>query len=163
MERDRPSAVSVRGAEAADLPFVRSLARRLAAFEGLTTRDPGAIVASSEQTLVDAVERMLLGSPAVTVLVAESAAGEPLGCALVQQESEYFTGEPEAYVAVLAVAEEVERRGVGRALMDGAEAWARERGLSRLALEVFAANGGARSFYRRLGYVEDSLRLVKLL
>lgn len=162
MERD-PAAVSVRRATADDLPFLRTLARRLVAFEGLTTRDPDAIVTSSEETLADAVERTLLGAPAVAVLVAEGGAGEPLGCALVQQNVEYFTGEPEAYVAVLAVAEAAERRGVGRALMEGAEAWAVERGLSRLALEVFAANRGARSFYRRLGYVEDSLRLVKLL
>ncbi|MEJ2287759.1 MAG: GNAT family N-acetyltransferase [Deinococcales bacterium] len=162
MDRD-PGGVSVRRATADDLPFLRTLARRLTAFDGLTTRDPEAIVTSSEETLTDAVERSLLGAPAVAVLVAESGAGEPLGCALVQQNSEYFTGEAEAYVAVLAVTETAERRGVGRALMESAEGWALEHGLSRLALEVFAANHGARSFYRRLGYVEDSLRLVKLL
>jgi len=44
-----------------------------------------------------------------------------------------------------------------------AEAWARARGLSRLTLEVFANNGGARAFYERLGFAEDSLRVVKRL
>jgi ribosomal protein S18 acetylase RimI-like enzyme len=156
-------AVTVRAATRDDLPFVRVLAARLVAFEGLTTRDPAAVLASSERTLEEAVEQTVQGSPTVAVLVAEAAGGARLGCVQVQRGAEYFSGDAEAYVGVLAVAEDAEGRGVGRVLMEGAEAWARERGLRRLALEVFANNGGARAFYERLGFAEDSLRVVKRL
>lgn len=153
----------VRPATPADLPFIRDLVPRLVTFGPLTTRDPDAVSASSERTLVDAVDRTVAGAPDVAVLVAEGGRGEALGCVQVQQAAEYFSGAPEAYVAVLVVAEEAEGLGVGRALMAAVVAWARQRGLDRLALEVFAGNGRAREFYRRQGFTEDSLRVVKRL
>jgi GNAT superfamily N-acetyltransferase len=52
----------------------------------------------------------------------------------------HFTGQVDAYIGELVVAAEVERMGVGRALMKAAEAWARERGLQRITLETGAAN-----------------------
>ena len=163
----RREAVSLRAATRDDIPFLRALVARLVAFEGLTTRDPAAIAASSERMLLEAVEQTVQAaateSPTVAVLVAEAADGARLGCVQLQRAAEYFSGEPEAYVGVMAVAEEAEGQGVGRALMAGAEAWARERGLTRLSVEVFASNGGARAFYERLGFTEDSLRVVKRL
>lgn len=45
-------------------------------------------------------------------------------------------------------------RGVGRRLIETAEAAARREGRSGIALEVRADNGPARSLYRALGYVE---------
>lgn len=160
---DGTASVVVRPATRADLPFIGDLVPRLVSFGPLTTRDADAVVASSERTLVDAVERAVAAAPGVAVLVAEDGRGQALGCVQVQQGSEYFSGTPEAYVAVLVVAEGAEGRGVGRALMAAAEGWARERGLDRLALEVFAGNGRARDFYRQQGFVDDSLRVVKRL
>ena len=61
----------------------------------------------------------------------------------------------------LAVAPEAEGRGAGRALMGAAEAWARARGHRRIALDVFAANGRARAVYGRLGYEEDTVKMIK--
>lgn len=43
--------------------------------------------------------------------------------------------------------------GVGRALMDAAEARLREKGHAEAVLWVFAANGMARDFYARRGWV----------
>ena len=59
-------------------------------------------------------------------------------------ERQHFTGETDAYVGELVVAEGMERRGVGRLLMRAAEDWGRQRGLKHLTLETGAANGGAR-------------------
>lgn len=42
--------------------------------------------------------------------------------------------------------------GVGRALMEGAEAWAREHGVTKIVLGVFSKNDRARALYDRLGY-----------
>jgi aminoglycoside 6'-N-acetyltransferase len=52
-------------------------------------------------------------------------------------------------------------RGLGTALVKAAEAWARERGGTRMQLHVTAANTGAIRFYERLGYELDSLLMDK--
>lgn len=57
----------------------------------------------------------------------------------------------ECYVMWVCVAPEAQGKGVGAALMDRAEAIARERGLGLLTLYVAATNDGAKRFYQRLG------------
>jgi GNAT superfamily N-acetyltransferase len=78
-------------------------------------------------------------------------------------ERKHFTGAPEAYVGELAVVEDAEGRGVGRALMGAVEGWARDRGLARISLETGTTNAGARGFYAALGYEETDVRLSKAL
>jgi ribosomal protein S18 acetylase RimI-like enzyme len=56
------------------------------------------------------------------------------------------------HVDALVVAEGHRRRGIGRALMDAAADWARQRGAGHLVLTVWAGNSAARAFYRSLGY-----------
>jgi len=166
------AAVRVRAARLDDLEVIRKLTPRLASFGPLATRDADAVVTTVTALLEDALERATAAPggegghgggvrPGVAVLIAESPAGEAVGCVQVQVAMEFFSGAPEAYVAALVVSEAVEGHGVGRALMAAAEAWARERGLGRLSLEVFASNRRAREFYRKLGFEEDSLRLVR--
>jgi ribosomal protein S18 acetylase RimI-like enzyme len=79
------------------------------------------------------------------------------------EERCHWSGDADGYVGELVTAEDMEGRGVGRALMDAAERWADERGLGHLTLETGAANGRARGFYRHLGYEEEDVRLTKLL
>jgi GNAT superfamily N-acetyltransferase len=43
-------------------------------------------------------------------------------------------------------------RGVGRALMEAAAAWARSRRASEVVLTIWAGNDGAEAFYRQMGY-----------
>lgn len=168
------SGIVVRTARQGDLAFLRAIVPRLVTFGEVPTRSPDAIVNTVRLQLEEALERMLEEQAAptptargfanhgtVAVLVAEAAGGEAVGCVSVQLATEFFSGEPEAYVAVLAVTSAAEGHGVGRALMAAAERWARERGLSRLSLEVFAGNRRARAFYAKLGFEEDSMRLVR--
>jgi len=62
-------------------------------------------------------------------------------------------GDPEAgYLISLWVAPEARRRGVGAALVDAVVAWATDRGLRRLVLDVGAHNGAAQALYERLGF-----------
>jgi RimJ/RimL family protein N-acetyltransferase len=49
------------------------------------------------------------------------------------------------------------RRGIGRSLADAVEAWAGERGLSRLTAFAPAASNAARSFAAQVGYQEEVL------
>ena len=76
---------------------------------------------------------------------------------------QHFSGEIDAYVGELVVAEGMERRGVGTLLMRAAEDWGRQHGLKHLTLETGAANGTARAFYGSLGYKDEDVRLTKEL
>lgn len=59
----------------------------------------------------------------------------------------------------MAVAREWRGRGVGTALMEAAIAWARERGLHKLSLEVFPHNAAGIALYRKFGFVEEGRRV----
>ncbi len=47
--------------------------------------------------------------------------------------------------------------GVGRALVEGVKAWAKERGADGVSLQVAAANARGRKFYEDLGFREVSV------
>lgn len=57
----------------------------------------------------------------------------------------------------LIVAAQARGLGVGRALLDATEVWARAHGVDRLTLEVFVGNERARAVYVKAGYVEEGL------
>jgi ribosomal protein S18 acetylase RimI-like enzyme len=59
----------------------------------------------------------------------------------------------------MAVAREWRGRGVGSALLTAAIEWARERGLHKLSLSVFAHNAAAIALYRKFGFVEEGRRV----
>ena len=50
-------------------------------------------------------------------------------------------------------------RGVGSALIQAAIDWARDQGLHKLSLEVFAQNAAAIALYRKCGFVEEGHRV----
>jgi RimJ/RimL family protein N-acetyltransferase len=58
----------------------------------------------------------------------------------------------------LMVAREFRRRGVGTALMEEAERWARDLGVRKLELHVFPHNDAAIALYKGLGYEEEGFR-----
>ena len=63
-------------------------------------------------------------------------------------------GNPEAgYLISMWVAPEARGRGIGAALVGQVVAWARERGLWRLLLDVGVHNPAARRLYERQGFV----------
>jgi ribosomal protein S18 acetylase RimI-like enzyme len=59
----------------------------------------------------------------------------------------------------MAIAREWRGRGVGSALMAAAIEWARERGLHKLSLGVFAHNAAGLALYRKFGFVEEGRRV----
>ena len=60
----------------------------------------------------------------------------------------------EAVIQSLVVDTRARGGGIGRALMDRAEGWARARGLASVALHTTLPRADARAFYARLGYGE---------
>lgn len=59
----------------------------------------------------------------------------------------------------MAVARDWRGRGVGSALLAAGIDWARERGLHKLSLDVFAHNERAIALYRKFGFVEEGRRV----
>jgi GNAT superfamily N-acetyltransferase len=68
-----------------------------------------------------------------------------------------------AYLSDIVVLSGYRGRGVGRALMQTAEGYARECGMSVLRVRMLARNGGARTFYAKHGFGEVELEMAKPL
>jgi GNAT superfamily N-acetyltransferase len=148
----------LRPARRTDGPALLRLTARLAAFPVPSHRQ------ASEIELADhAILRQALEEPAedALLLVADDPADGTVGYIFVTTRIDYFTGQPHAHIEILTVAAGQEGKGVGRALMDAAEAWSASRGYSQVTLNVFAANERARAVYARLGYEPELVRYRK--
>jgi len=75
-------------------------------------------------------------------------------------ERRTLVAEPQVEILGLVVAEGRRGRGIGGALMARAEAWANERGLSRVRLNSAVHRDGAHGFYVSLGYSESKRQVV---
>ena len=150
---DGPSA-SVRPYRPADGKSLRALAPRLT--EGVAQwRDPAGVRAAVDSWVADAIANPGEDS---TLLVAEI--GRSLVGFISVRERNHWAGERDAYVGELVVDHAHEGRGIGRALVDAAVAWAGERGVTAVTLETRAANARARAFYARIGFLEEDVRLT---
>src|SRR5688572_26017469 len=70
---------------------------------------------------------------------------------------------PYTYISDLVVLPAHRRRGIGTALLQRAEAYARERGMTLLRINVLAKNQLAGQLYRTLGFSDYRLQLLKRL
>lgn len=158
MVAGRPSVVHVRPFAASDRDAVLGLVPRLAI--GIAPwRDPGAMLTATRGWVDGSIAEI---GPNKAVLVAEDDHGRCVGFLSIGHDT-YFTGEPQAYIGELAVAEDAEGGGVGRALVKASEVWALAHGYALVVLDTGAANTRARGFYARLGYVEEGVKLTKVL
>jgi GNAT superfamily N-acetyltransferase len=156
----RPS-VSVRPATEADLEAMLSLWFSLRAVrrDGVVSRgckDPSpAVVMGAEERL-----REVIHSPKCRIVVAETESGV-VGMAML---SDTFIGQlmemPAVQLTHLVVAEGQRRRGVGRALLSGAVAWAEEVGADEIVASVLPSLREANRFYARLGFAPLVTRRV---
>jgi ribosomal protein S18 acetylase RimI-like enzyme len=67
------------------------------------------------------------------------------------------------HLATIVVGRKYQGKGIGRSLMQAAEAFAAEMGAEDIKLEVMAFNSNALSFYKELGYGNFSYLLSKSL
>jgi GNAT superfamily N-acetyltransferase len=65
------------------------------------------------------------------------------------------------FIFDIEIVKDLRGRGLGRAAMEAAEEWTRERGGRRVALNVFGPNLTARSLYDSLGYEVLSTSMFK--
>ena len=141
-----------------DHTFVLNLAPRLAI--GMQSwRDLQLWLTTVEGWLTESINQH---NQKTMVFIAEDEQGERFGFATVSH-STHFTGQRQAYIGELATSETAEGRGVGTALVEACEQWAREQGYTLLTLSTGAANERALGFYRHLGFRDEDVTLTKLL
>jgi len=151
--------VAIRSATPADRDFLRRLALRLADFDRPAWRSHDEIADGDRRALDDALDN----PQAATDLFVAELEGEPAGCLLMWTLEDYFSQDWHAHISVLAVTKAAEGQGVGRALMDHAEAWARARGHHSITLSVFDGNHRAQALYERVGFSTEMRRMIKRL
>jgi ribosomal protein S18 acetylase RimI-like enzyme len=151
--------IEIRSATRADRAFLNKLANRLAQFDRPAWRSQEEIAEGDRRALNEALESPSSGT---SLFIAELNR-LPAGCLLMWTLQDYFSQRRHAHVSVIAVTEQAEGRGVGRALMTHAEAWARERGYQTITLSVFEGNRRAQGLYERAGYTVEMHRMTKQL
>lgn len=148
----------IRVAGVADEEALTELAWRLTAFELPPWRKPEDIATADARDMIAAVRAAATDNE---VWVAERF-GRVAGCLHVLATTDFF-GRRHAHISVIATTEAAEGSGVGRALLAHAEAWARERSLTLITLNVFASNSRARRFYEKAGWAPEMMKYVKPL
>ena len=128
--------VILAGMEARDLPQAASLGRQL-----------GYDCAEIESRFA-AISK----NPEEQLFVARDAGGTVLGWIQVNRERDSLLAGPRAEVTALVVDERSRGRGIGRALLEQAEAWARERRLPALRVRSNVVRREAHAFYLKRGY-----------
>jgi len=135
------------------MPFTLRLARPSdnAALAALyTERGHGATPAEMSTRL-----SRVITDPAHAVIVAETADKKVVGSIHVALYR-ILEWDEAAQILGVIVAPSHQRRGLGRALTERAEQWARERGCTMVYLRTNALRTDATSFYASLGYLNDS-------
>ena len=132
----------VRAATAADATAIAEL---LHAFN-TEYSDPTPEVA----VLADRLAPMLAGGE-VAVMLAGSG---PDGLAVLRFRPSFWSGELDAYLEELYVTPERRGQGLGRALMERAIEFARERGATRMDLGTSTDDTAARALYEKLGFTD---------
>lgn len=149
--------IHVRPARAADRTRVVDLSARLA--EGTPVwRDRAAVHAA----VTDTIDTIFDEQPPETAVLVAEISDEVVGV-LTTSRRPHFSGVVDASIDDLVVAPQWEGRGVARALLRGAETWARDRALGCITVETGAGNDRAINLYRSAGFRGEDLRLTKAL
>jgi len=152
--------IALRRGNAADRDFVLDLGRR-------TTLDSLSAMRHAPATLVEASYERLVQfafERSYALEIAESDLEGPLGFVLMLDDlPDEVTGQPQGFIAYMAVEPDARRRGIGAKLLSAAEEAARARGLPFVALMVTEENEAARQLYARAGYRTERRLLCKTL
>src|SRR4051794_37721688 len=87
--------------------------------------------------------------------------GTVVGLATMHSRIVLHSADPVAQLTALVVPETRRGRGVGRALVAAADAWARERGAKRLVVTTALHREDAPRFYERLGFSHTGRRYAR--
>jgi ribosomal protein S18 acetylase RimI-like enzyme len=152
-------AIAVRRGDARDHSFVLDLGRRVAPTSISALRPVGA------ESVELAFERLMyfVFGRKHDILIAHDGATPRGFLLLLRDVPDEVTNTEQAFIAYMAVEPEAQRRGIGRALLAGAEAIARALALPHLALMVTEDNTAARALYATMGFATERRMLTKAL
>ena len=139
-----PVSVTIRPAEAHELPLVLEFIRELAVYERLEHE--------VQVTTADLAVALFGPRPFAEVVFA-CLEGEPVGFALFFQNFSTFLGKPGIYLEDLFVRPQARGHGIGRRLLAWLARTTLERGYARLDWAVLDWNLPSIGFYRSLGAV----------
>jgi ribosomal protein S18 acetylase RimI-like enzyme len=97
------------------------------------------------------------------IFVAEDERHRFVGYLFVGESRDMMTGLSYGFVYDIFVEEKSRGKGIGKMLMEKAESYCREKGFSRIALSVSAANDSAMRLYSRMGFKPEHMILGKEL
>ena len=150
--------VRIRLAHADDDEFILGLAGRFVAFELPPWRKRSETLAGIREDIARHLRDLPPGSH---LFVAENDDAERCGFLHLQTQKDFFTGALNCHISDIVVAPEFDGRGVGRALLDYADNWAKRHRCRFVTLAVFPGNERARSVYERSGFGVELLRMAK--
>jgi GNAT superfamily N-acetyltransferase len=148
----------IRAAVQADRTFILEAAARLVEFGEVPGRDPALMLERDRAVLSQTLDDP---PPDTELFVAEDDNGISLGFIHLTTASDYYSNSDTAHIADVVVCDVAGGRGIGSALIEFAEGWARGRGFALLTLNVFGENRRARDLYSRLGFEEEWIRCIK--
>jgi GNAT superfamily N-acetyltransferase len=140
-------ALTIRRAEAADVPVILAFIRELAVYEHLEHE----VVAAEPD-----VHAALFGPRPYAEVALACLDAEPVGFALYFHNFSTFVGKPGIYLEDLFVRPEARGCGAGKRLFAFLARTALERGCARLDWAVLDWNAPSIGFYRSLGAVDQS-------
>jgi ribosomal protein S18 acetylase RimI-like enzyme len=150
--------LSFRPATKADIPVLCRLLAELFTLEADFAPDPDK-QARALAALIERQEQAADNPPGLLWLaVVES---RVIGMCSLQVLYSTAEGGEVGLVEDVIVAAAYRRQGIGCAMLDGLEQWARRRGLRRLQLLADQQNTAAVSFYRKAGWQETRLQALQ--
>ena len=118
---------------------------------------PGSKPASWDERRAAVALREAIDSHDAVVLVAEAEGGALVGFLTGYQDLHSVRFGYRAWIEDFAVHPERRSRGIGKALLDAAKGWARERGATHLELDSAEPRVDAHRFYEREGAAYRSI------
>lgn len=150
--------IIIRTATPDDTDFILSLAPRFVEFKLPPKRAKRATLAAIRADIARALREP---SPDDHFFISAGHDGTPAGFLHLHLQRDFFSGAQACHVSDLAVAPGHDGRGIGRALLVHAEAWAQQNHCKFLTLSVFPDNTRARALYDRCGFVTDLVHMAK--
>lgn len=151
--------LEIRQSRPSDEAAVVALSSRIHEFGPPAWRD------AAQMAAVDRghIRRAILEPNAERTVLVACIGSEIVGFVHLAALTDYYATQPHGHISDLAVSRDHEGRGIGRALMEASEAWARENGYAWLTIAVFEGNVRATKIYENAGFGRDMLKMVKPL